>query len=216
MIYAENILICITVPLLISLFFIKGSTRQFIVSFLIGMGVCLLGAYISGFVSSISGMGDENTAIFLSPVIEESLKCLPLLFYLFMFEPPESGLFMAATGIGAGFALFENSCYMLVSGAGNLSFILVRSLAVGVMHIVSLYALAFGLAMAVRFKVLNFPSIAGAVSLSMIFHGLYNLLVSRTGITSRIGYALPVVTAFLLLFIFRQTRIGEENPDIRN
>ena len=56
MIYAENILICIAVPLLVSLLFIRGHARRFAAAFLIGMGVCLISAYISGFIGMVAGM----------------------------------------------------------------------------------------------------------------------------------------------------------------
>ena len=41
MIYSENILICIEIPLLISLLFIDRASRRFVGSFIMGMIVCL-------------------------------------------------------------------------------------------------------------------------------------------------------------------------------
>ena len=49
MIYAENILLCIGIPFLVSLLFIRGETRRYIAAFLLGMVMCLIAAYISGF-----------------------------------------------------------------------------------------------------------------------------------------------------------------------
>ena len=112
MIYAENILICISVPLLISLIFVRGNTGKFVASFIIGMAVCLISAYISGFIDLASHMGDEDTAIFISPIVEEVMKLLPLLFYLLMFAPEDDSLHLCALGIGTGFATFENCCYL--------------------------------------------------------------------------------------------------------
>ena len=123
MIYAENILICIVVPILISLVFIHGSARRFAASFLVGMGVCLLAAYISGFVNVASGMGAEGTAVFISPIVEEMMKFMPILFFLFMFEPKDKTLLIVAIGICTGFATFENCCYILSSGAESLPYI---------------------------------------------------------------------------------------------
>ncbi|MBQ1384836.1 MAG: PrsW family intramembrane metalloprotease [Eubacterium sp.] len=206
MIYAENIFICIAVPLLISLLFAEGSARGFIASFLTGTAVCLLSAYISGFLQIVSGMSVSDTAVFLSPVVEEIMKFLPMLFVLFIFMPEDSGLFIAAIGIGAGFATFENCCYLLSSGAASLRYMLIRGLAVGVMHIISMLTLAFGLVLVRRVRLLSLPGIAGAFSLSVIFHGLYNLLVSEPGISSAIGYILPLATAALLYFPYRSLR----------
>ena len=198
MIYAENILICIAVPLLVAIFFIRGSARRFALSFVIGMGICLLSAYISGFIELVSKMGAEDTSIYISPMVEEAMKLLPLLFYLYLFDPDLRGLFQTSIGIGAGFATFENCCQILTAGAGNLPFILVRGLAVGVMHVVSALFLAIGLMMVRRLRILSFSSIIGALSVSMTFHALYNLLVSQPGFTSYIGFAMPIVTAATL------------------
>ena len=200
MIYSENILICMAVPLLLTLFFVKGNARQFVFNFLLGMAACLLGAYVSGFVDAASGLGVEDTAVFISPVTEEIMKFLPLLFFFLMFDSEDDKLFHAAIGIGAGFASFENVCSMISSGTESLSFLLIRGLAVGVMHIVSVFSLALGLVIARRFKALRLASMAGALSLSMLFHGIYNLLVSETGISSAVGYMLPLVTALILWF----------------
>ena len=204
MIYAENILICIAVPLLIILVFLAGRTRLFTASFLLGMFVCLIAAYISGYVTIISEVTTDNVQIFISPVIEELMKFMPLLLYLMLIEPEDENLFTACLGIGAGFATFENCCYILSFGAESLPFILIRGLAVGVMHIVSVLTLTSGLVLARRFKVLTIGALLGAVSLSMIFHGLYNLLVSEPGASSYIGYILPIVTAVCLYFLYRR------------
>ena len=209
MIYSENILVCMAVPLLLTVFFVRGSARQFVLCFLIGMAVCLTGAYVSGFLDMATGMGTEDTAIFISPATEEAMKFLPLLFYFIMFDPRDERLFHAAVGIGAGFASYENVCSMIASGTESLGFLLIRGLAVGVMHIVSVFALVLGLVIARRFKAMQLASVIGALSLSMTFHGTYNLLVSEPGVTSAIGYALPLAAAILLLFIYRRLQTAE-------
>lgn len=204
MIYAENILLCIAIPLIIACLFTSGATRRFLFSFLIGMGACLLAAYISGFIDAASGMGARDTAIFISPVVEETMKMMPILFYLFLLEPEDDGLILSAAGIGTGFAIYENCCYILSVGAESMSFIMIRGLAVGVMHIVSVLALAMGLTLVRRFHALSAASIMGALALSMTFHGLYNLLVSQPGITSYIGYILPMLTAVCMYLPYRK------------
>lgn len=210
MIYSENILICMAIPLFLAVFFVKHSARRLVVSFLLGMVACLLGAYVNGFIDAAFGIGAESTAIFISPVVEETMKFLPLLFYFLMFSPEDDKLFHTAVGIGAGFASFENVCSMISSGTESLSFLLIRGLAVGVMHIVSVFALAFGLVITRYFKISDISGIIGALSVSMLFHGIYNLLVSEPGITSYIGFALPLVTALILLFAYKKLQI--KNP----
>ncbi len=208
MIYAENILLCIAVPLLVSLLFIHGSAKRFTGAFLVGMGVCLLSAYISGFVNTVTQMGENYTSIYISPVVEETMKLLPLLFCLIVINPDERTFTSVAVAIGAGFATFENCCYILTSGADKLLYILIRGLAVGVMHIVSILALAMWMMVAKKLRALTLPAIMGALSLAMIFHALYNLLVSVPGAPAIIGYILPVITAVLLALLFKKLSDG--------
>ena len=118
-------------------------------------------------------------------------------------------LILAAVGVGAGFASFENICSMIVSGTESLGFLLIRGLAVGVMHIVSVLAMTMGLVIARRFQALRLSSTLGALSLSMLFHGVYNLLVSKSGVTSWIGYVLPLLTALMLFLALRRLRSEE-------
>ena len=195
MIYAENIFLCITAPLLLSLFFLRKNAKRFVVFFLTGMGICLLSAYISGFSLRLAGLEEGETAIFISPIVEEIQKLLPLLLFLFLYEPTDETFLDAAIGIGIGFATFENCCYILSAGAESLPYILIRGLAVGVMHLVTTLAVSLALIMARRIRMLSIPGIAGSLTLSMIFHALYNLLVSQSGLSSMIGYALPLLAA---------------------
>lgn len=198
MIYAENVLICIAVPLLIALMFLQGSAKRFVASFLSGMAACLLAAYVGGYIEMLSGMGTENTAIFLSPIIEEIMKLLPVLFYLLLFEPKDTELLLVAVGIGTGFATFENCCYVLSRGAHSLPYVLIRGSVVGVMHLVSMVALAVGLHLLKRYKVFTISGIIGALSLAVTFHAIYNLLVSEPGTSTYVGYALPLLGALIL------------------
>lgn len=204
MIYAENILLCIAIPLLVSLLFVRGEVRRYVAAFLLGMGACLIAAYISGFLNLVTGMGENNTSIFLSPVVEELIKLMPLLFFLVLFAPEDRTLTMLAVAIGAGFATFENCCYILTSGAESLTYIMIRGLAVGVMHIVNILALSIWLIIAKRFQALSLPAVVGGLSLSMIFHALYNLLVSEPGVSSAIGYLLPPLAAAGLYVLYRK------------
>ncbi|MCR5418237.1 MAG: PrsW family intramembrane metalloprotease [Lachnospiraceae bacterium] len=202
MIYAENILICIAVPLIISLLFIHGEARRFVSAFLLGMMMCLISAYIDGFLELATGMGADDTSVFLAPVMEELLKLMPLLLFIFLF-PLEQSFVMPAAAIGAGFATFENCCYILTSGAGNLTYILIRGLAVGVMHIVSILALSIWFMIARRLRIFSLPAVAVGLSIAMIFHALYNLLVSEPGWSTEVGFAMPLVVSVLLYHLYR-------------
>jgi RsiW-degrading membrane proteinase PrsW (M82 family) len=210
MLYAENVLICIAVPLAITLLFTKGGAHRFSASFIAGMIVCILSAYISGFVHVLSGFSTEDTSIFLSPIIEECMKLLSMLFYVYVFNPSGEEIQLCAVGIGAGFATFENSCFILLSGAPQFTYVMVRGAAVGVMHVVTLVALAKGMQLLKAYKAFSLAGIVGVWSLSVTVHGLYNLLVSKPGISSYIGYVMPIICAVLLYVINGNSKIYNE------
>ena len=198
MINAENVLICIAVPFAISFIFTKGSARQLISAFLAGMVGCIFSAYVAGLIQLTSGYSAEDTSIFLSPIIEESMKLLLILFCIYLYGPSGKRIELLAVGSGAGFATFENCCILLSSGSQQLTYMLVRGSAVGVMHIVTLVALAKGLQLLKMYKAFFFIGIVGMLSIPVTIHGLYNLLVSQPGVSSYIGYAMPMLCVILL------------------
>ena len=201
MIYAENVLICIAVPFAISLLFTKGSARRFISSFLMGMIICILSAYITGFLKSFSGFNTEDASIFLSPLIEECMKLLSILCYVYVLELSDENIQLSAVGVGVGFATFENCCFILLSGVPQFTYVMVRGASVGVMHIVTLVALAKGMQLLKAYKACSLAGIVGVWSLSVTVHGLYNLLVSKPGVSSYIGYVMPMIGAIILYLI---------------
>lgn len=208
MVYAENVLICIAVPLLISLHFVRGNARRLSASFVAGMIVCIFSAYIAGFIQVTSGFSPEETSIFVSPMIEEAMKLLSILFCVYVCDPSDEGVQHFAVGIGAGFATFENACSLLSSGAVQLGYVLIRGSSVGVMHIVTMVALAKGIKLLKTHMVFSFAGIAGVLSLSMTVHALYNLLVSKPGISSYIGYVMPMLCAVALYRLGNLSRCG--------
>ncbi len=218
MIYAENIFLCIVIPLVVSVLLTRGEVRRYLTGFLLGMSMCLLSAYIGGFLNLVSHMSFEDTQVFISPIVEELMKFLPLLGCYIIFLPKEHHLTMFAVAIGAGFATFENCCYILTSGAERISYVLIRGMAVGVMHIVSIFALSVWLILAVRLKAICFPVLVAGAAISITFHALYNLLVSHTGISANIGYLMPILTAVLLYVLYR--RLSEtamlKKPDVQD
>ena len=213
MIYAENVFLCIAVPLAISILFTRRSARRMTVSFLTGMLVCLLSAYIGGFLQLVSRYSSDDMSIFMSPVIEEIMKFMPVLFCLYIFEPTYEELRLTAVGIGEGFATFENCCFILTSGAHNLGYVLIRGSAVGVMHVVTMVAIVAGLHLLKTYKVFSFSGVVGTLTLSVTFHALYNLLVSKSGVSSYIGYILPMLFAFVLYLLNRLSKEFDEDQE---
>ena len=52
-------------------------------------GVCLLSAYINTFLAAVCQADALAATAEIAPVVEETMKLLPLVFYLLVFEPEE-------------------------------------------------------------------------------------------------------------------------------
>ena len=206
MIYSENILLCISIPLLLTAVYTRGAARRSLAAFLVGMLTCLLSSYISGYLTLLAGMDLNGSAVYISPTAEEIMKLLPLLFYMIVFRPGEMTLTTFAISLGAGFATFENCCYLLSTGSESLAFTLVRGLAVGVMHIDCMLAMSLSLIMVRRYRVFSFATVVGCLSLAVVFHALYNLLVAEQGLPAYGGYVLPMLTALAFYWPYRKLR----------
>ena len=144
MTYIENIFLCLALPLILSLFFMKGRVRRYALFLTVGMAVCLLSAYVSSFFMGQYGVDGTVAAIEITPVCEEVMKLLPLLFFYLIFEPEPKEMPAAAIAIAVGFATFENVCYLTENGAANFNFLLIRGISAGALHILCGVLSGFG------------------------------------------------------------------------
>ncbi len=197
MMHIENIFVCITVPLLVSLFFIKEKQRCYTLFICVGMGICMASAYVNSFVMSLYEADPISTAIQIAPVCEEVMKLLPLLFYILIFEPKPGEIVPAAIAIAAGFATFENVCFLSENGAGNITLLLVRGLSAGALHILCGIAMGYGIAYVFKQRWLAAAGTLGILGANIVFHALYNLMVTAEGMWQSIGYIFPSI---LILF----------------
>lgn len=197
MTYIENIFVCIAAPLLVAALYMGKQHLRFFLFALSGMGSCLLSAYINTFFTAVCGAASLQAAVEIAPVVEEIMKLLPLLFYLLVFEPEAKDLRPAVLIIAAGFATFENICYLVQNGAENFSFLLVRGFGTGAMHILCGAIIGYGLVYVWQRTWLKFAGTFGLLGVTIGFHGIYNLLIAYGGRVQYIAYLLP--TGIVLL-----------------
>ena len=199
--HIENILICIGVPLLLALFFTKGKQRQELVFILCGMVVSLLSSYVTRFFMELYDADTLVTAVEITPVCEELVKFFPFLLWIVIFEPKAEEILSASIFIAVGFATFENICYLAENGAENFYYLFLRGIAAGAMHLFEGAAAGYGLAFAFPRSWLRVIGTAGIVGFCVVFHGIYNLLVTAGGIWQKCGYLFPVLSILLVLCI---------------
>lgn len=207
MTYIENIFVCLAIPLLLSLLFIRGRERTFVCFLLVGMTVCLLAAYVSSFFMRYYGASGIVTAIEITPMCEETMKMAALLFYYLIWEPKPEKLPSAAIAIAVGFATFENVCYLTENGAANVTYVLIRGISAGAVHVLCGIAIGFGLAYVFPRRWLALTGCVGILGASIVLHAIYNLLISVPGPWRLAGYIFPsaaITVALICAWVYRR------------
>jgi len=198
-----NIFIFVIVPLLLTLFFGDKKTKIIFGFLVIGIAVCLLASEINNVLLGIIDKDFEYYSITISPMVEELLKAIPLIFTIFFIydEPKFKYCISYGMAIGVGFAIFENIILYFQGGSNQtILWSLARGFGAGLMHGICGGALGFGIALIKGIKRGYFYGLFGIITSIIIYHGLFNLLVqSENDLVKYFGIALPVITVCFLL-----------------
>lgn len=204
MTYIENVFVCMAAPLVVALLSLKRGQRAALVFCLAGMGACLLSAYLNTFFARLYQADAVNAATQIAPVVEEIMKLLPLLFFLAVFEPAFARFRLAAVIVAASFATFENICYLTQNGADQILFLLIRGFGTGAMHVVCGNVYGGVLRPVWDSRPLRAACLFALLCVAIIYHAIYNLLVSAGGMPQLIAYFVPLPTALCFRLLARK------------
>jgi len=168
--------------------------------------MCLLSAYINTFLAVCYGADTTQAAVELAPVVEEIMKLLPMFFFLLVFEPKRKDARSAVLFVAAGYATFENICYLTENGSSQLWFLLMRGLGTGAMHIVCGAIVSYGLLYIWKRPWLKVAGTFGLLCIAITFHAIYNLLLSGGSAAQTIGLIIPVFTTLCGVLADRMIR----------
>ena len=116
-----------------------------------------------------------------------------------MASPKKEGVTERVLMVSVGFATFENVCYLLTDGSGHILHLLIRGFGTGAMHVVCGAILSAGILWIWEYSWLHIVGTIGFIAVAITYHGIYNLLVSRTGTPAVVGYLIPLVTTILVI-----------------
>ena len=211
MTYIENVYICLAAPLLVAIIATKNRDRRMVVFLHSGMTACILSSYISTFLALVNGLDKLMASLTISPIVEEFMKLIPVLFFILVFEPAPEQVPGCVVITAVGFATFENVCYMAQNGTTQLLRLLIRGFGTGAMHVVCASLVALGMLLLLDKLWLRVAGTFGLMAVAITYHGIYNMLVSQEGISAYTGYAAPMLTA-ALYFILAHKRPAKK-PD---
>lgn len=186
--------ICIIVPMLLMLPLLTGKSRLLMGYMLIGVFACLFAAGVNGYIRVFMGEELYYVTTNLTPVTEEIIKALPILYYAFVFEANKKKLIPLAFAVGVGFAVLENMI-ILMQNISTVSIVwaVVRGFASGLMHGICTAFVGYGISFIKTRKKLFVCGTFALLTLSITYHSVFNTLV-QSETYKYWGFVLPLST----------------------
>ena len=184
--------VSIFVPILLMACLVEKKARQPIIFVLVGIFVSVFASEVNAYLRNILPMSTFEVTIIVTPISEEILKALPILFFATMFTPKKEALFTASMAVGVGFAVLENAFYMLTSNSFNMIDAIVRAFGAGLMHGMCTLLVGVGILFVRKKPKLFVVGTFAMLSTAITYHGIYNMLVQSD--FRIIGYLLPITT----------------------
>ena len=186
--------ICILVPMLLMLPLVTGRSRLLFGYMLIGVFACLFAAGVNGYVRNNVGNDLYYITTNLTPVTEEIIKALPILYYAFVFDAEKSKLIPLSFAVGVGFAVLENMI-ILTQNIESVSVVwaVIRGFASGLMHGICTAFVGYGISFIKTRKKLFVSGTFALLSLAITYHSVFNTLV-QSETYKYLGFVLPIST----------------------
>ena len=198
--------IAITASLALMLPLMEKKQRRLVVFMIAGI--------FSGlFVSELNNilLGAFHNDIFfvtttITPVTEEIVKMLPILFFAIMVSDDRSTLIPISFAVGVGFALLEN-VVILTQNVENVTILwaLVRGFGSGLAHGICTVMVGWGISYIKKRRKFFYCGTFALLSAAIIYHAIYNLLVQSQ--YQYVGILLPTITYIPIILFLRKNKM---------
>ena len=192
-------------PIMLMTLLVEKKSRFPMIFVLIGIFISVFASEVNGLLSRVLAMDKYSITVIVTPVSEELLKELPLLYYARVVSDKRENLFTASMAIGVGFAVLENAFYLLNSANFDMLSAMIRAFGAGLMHGMCTLLVGVGVSFVKRKRKLFVVGSFGLLSTAIVYHGIYNILIQSD--FSIVGALLPIATYIPFLiwrFIFKK------------
>ena len=200
--------VSIFVPILLMACLVEKKARQPIIFVLIGIFLSVFASEINAYLRNILPMSPFEITIIVTPISEEILKAVPILFFATVLAPKKEALFTASMAVGLGFAVLENAFYMLTSNSFNMFDAIIRAFGAGLMHGMCTLLVGVGILFVRKKQKLFVVGTFAMLSTAITYHGIYNMLVQSD--FQVIGFLLPIST-YIPFVVWRIKRKKQTN-----
>ena len=184
--------VSISVPVLLMALLVEKKARLPVVFMLIGIVVSVFAGEVNGVLSKVLSMDLYSVTVIVTPVSEELLKALPLLYYALVISDKRERLFTASMAIGIGFAVLENAYYLVNYVDFSMIKAVIRAFGAGLMHGMCTLLVGVGISFVKKKRKLFAVGTFGLLSTAIVYHGVYNILIQSK--FSTVGALLPIAT----------------------
>ena len=192
--------VSVSVPILLMALLMEKKARLPIVFMLFGIFISVFASEVNGLLAQTLSMDLYSITIVVTPMTEELLKALPILYYAVIISDKKEKLFTASMSTGVGFAILENAYYLLNYPNFTMLSAVIRAFGAGLMHGMCTLLVGVGISFVKKRKKLFAVGTFGLLSTAIVYHGIYNILIQSE--YSMVGAFLPIAT-YLPFLIWR-------------
>lgn len=192
--------VSISIPMILMTLLVEKKARLPVAFMLIGILVSIFASEVNGMLSKTLHMELYSMTVVVTPVSEELLKALPILYYALVITDKREKLFTASMATGIGFAVLENAFYLLNYPNLTMLSAIIRAFGAGLMHGMCTLLVGVGISFVKKKRKLFAVGTFGLLSTAIVYHGVYNILIQSQ--FSIVGALLPIAT-YIPFFIWR-------------
>ena len=192
--------VAIFIPILLMTLLVEKKSRFPLIFVLVGIFVSVFASEVNGLLSKCLPMDTYSITTIVTPVTEEFLKALPILYYALVISDKREKLFTASMATGIGFAVLENAYCLLNDPYFTMITAVIRAFGAGLMHGMCTLLVGVGISFVKKKSKLFAVGTFGLLSTAIVYHGIYNILIQSK--YSTVGALLPIAT-YIPFFVWR-------------
>lgn len=198
--------IAITVSLALMLPLMEKKLRRLVVFMIAGIFSCLFVSELNNIFLNVFHNDIFFVTTTVTPITEEIVKMLPILFFAIMVSDERSTLIPISYAVGVGFALLEN-VVILTQNVENVTILwaLVRGFGSGLVHGICTVMVGWGISYIKKRRKFFYCGTFALLSAAVIYHAIYNLLVQSQ--YQYVGVLLPIITYIPVVLFLRKKKV---------
>ena len=184
--------VAIFIPVLLMTLLVEKKARLPIAFMLVGIFVSVFASEVNALLANSLNMNMYDITVVVTPMTEEILKALPILYYALFISDKKEKLFTASMATGIGFAVLENAYYLLNYPDFTMLSAVIRAFGAGLMHGMCTLLVGVGISFVKKRSKLFAVGTFGLLSTAIVYHGIYNILIQSD--YSIAGALIPIAT----------------------